>query len=93
MSYTVEYNPELRKVYPIKCKRTPRLKIKPLVIALGVFAILYTLRAIGILYYIVPGDSSVTVGAFSCMVEQVRSGQSVSDAIFTFIKEVIVGGM
>lgn len=93
MSYTVEYNPELRNLYSMNNKKTRKLPVKTFVIALGIFISLYALNAVGILRYIIPGDPAVTVGAFSNLVEQVRSGQSVSEVLFTLVKEIIIGGM
>lgn len=93
MSYTVEYNPELRNLYSMNNKKTRKLPVKAFVIALGIFISLYALNAVGILRYIIPGDPAVTAGAFSNMVEQVRSGQSVSEVLFTLVKEIIIGGM
>ena len=93
MSYTVEYNPELRNSYPMEYRKQRKLPIKAMAVALGVFVTLYALNAAGVLRYIIPGDPAVTAGAFSSMVEQVRSGQTVREAIFTFIKDIILGGM
>ncbi len=93
MSYTVEYNPELRDSYPMQFKKMRKLPVKALVVALGIFVALYALNTAGVLYYIIPGDPVVTTGAFTDMVEQVRSGQTVSNALFVFVKNVIVGGM
>ncbi len=93
MSYTVEYNPELRNSYPMEYKKSRKLPIKALVIAMGIFIILYALNTAGVLRLIIPGDPAVTAGAFSSMVENVRSGQTVSESIFLFFKDVIMGGM
>ena len=93
MSYTVEYNPELRKSYPMEYRKPRKLPIKTIAVILGIFITLYALNAAGILHYIIPGDPAVTAGAFSSMVEQVRGGQTVTDAIFTFVKDIVVGGM
>ena len=93
MSYTVEYNPELRKLYPIKHSKRQKSPIKFLLYTLCVFVCLYILKIAGILRYIIPGEPAVTAGAFSEMVERVRMGQTVSDAIITLLKEVIIGGM
>lgn len=92
MSYTVEYNPELRKSYPMDHKRRRRMPVKALGVALAVIIILYALNTVGVLRMLIPGDPVVTAGAFSEMVEQVRSGQTVSEAIFSFLRNVIAGG-
>lgn len=92
MSYTVEYNPELRKSYPMKSKKNGKIPLKPVVAALGIIVSLYVLNTLGVLRLLLPGDPAVTTGAFSSMVEDVRDGQRVSDAIFSFFQYVIKGG-
>ena len=93
MSYIVEYNPELRKNYPMQYKKTHKFPLMVLVFTLSVFILLYVLNTTGALRLLTPGDPVVTAGAFADMVEQVRDGQSVSEAIFLFFKDVISGGM
>ena len=92
MSYTVEYNPELRKTYPSKKQKTLRFPKKPLVITLGILVALYAAHKLGVLQLMIPGDPAVTTGAFTTMVDDVRSGQTVSDAVFSFFRNVITGG-
>ncbi len=91
MSYSVEYNPELRKTYPMKKRRIQDLPIKPILLVIGVFTFFYAAHMLGILRWLTPGDPAVTTGAFSSMVEDVRSGQSVSDAVVSFCKRVVSG--
>ena len=93
MSYTVEYNPELRKSYPMKKRIVTNFPIKPVAITLGILVALFVVHRLDVLHWIIPGDPAVTTGAFSSMVEDVRSGQTVSDAIVSFCKNVISGGV
>lgn len=93
MSYTVEYNPELRNSYPMKQKKRQKIPVKTFVVAFIIVVALYIFDAVGFLQYIIPGDPTVTAGAFYDMVEQVRAGQTVSEGILTFFKDVITGGM
>ena len=93
MSYSVEYNPESRDSYPIKFRKQRKLPINVILISMGILGLLYTLNSVGIMRYIIPGDPVVTTGAFTNMVEQVRNGHTVSDAIFNFFKDVITGGV
>ena len=92
MSYTVEYNPELRNTYPMNNRKLRNFPVRTLVVALGVIMLLYTLNTTGVLRALIPGDPVVTAGAFSDMIEQVRTGQTVSEAIFSFFKEIIMNG-
>ncbi len=93
MSYTVEYNPELRNSYPMERKKTGKIPTKVLAAAMVVFVVVYALNTMDLLRWIIPGDPAVTAGAFSSMVEQVRSGHTVSEAIILFFRDVIIGGM
>ena len=93
MSYSVEYNPELRKTYPTRKRKLQNLPIKSIAITMGIMIALYAVHTLGILRLIIPGDPAVTTGAFSTMVEDVRSGQTVSDAVFSFCRNIVTGGM
>ena len=93
MSYSVEYAPELRDSYPSEYKNTKKLIMKSMAIIISGATLLYVLNAAKLLHWVIPGDSAITAGAFSDAVESVRVGQSVSDAVFTFFRDVIIGGI
>ena len=93
MGYIVEYTPQLRDSYPMKRRNKRKFPIWTLVIITSLLVVLYSLNTTDILRFIIPGDPAITAGAFSSMVDQVRAGESVSEAIFHFFKEVILGGM
>ena len=67
--------------------------MKAVAVVIGVIAAFYIAHRLKILRWIVPGDPAVTTGAFSTMIEDVRSGQGVPDAVFSFCKNVISGGV
>lgn len=92
MGYSVEYNPELRKTYPMKKEKLPSIPVKPIMITAAVLVGLFAGHKLGVLQLLIPGDSAVTTGAFSTMVDDVKAGQTVSDAVFSFFRNVITGG-
>ena len=93
MSYSIEYNPELRKVYPKMREKPPVPPIKLFIICVLAFVGIYVLIATGLLKFLIPGDADVTVTAFSDMVQRVGTGENVSDAVFCFFKDVIQAGV
>ena len=91
MGYTVEYNPELRKNYPVKKEKLSTFSAKPIIITVCVLVALFAAHKLGFLQWLIPGDPAVTTGAFSKMVDDVKAGQTVSDALFSFFRNVIGG--
>lgn len=91
MSYCVEYNPELRKRYPIRVKRRKKPTVK-IVILLMVMIGAYISVQCGLARYLIPGNVDVTNAAFSQLVEQVVSGEPISQSILTFCEEIVTNG-
>ena len=90
MSYYVEYNPELKRRYPRAGKRSskaPLVLIGLVFIAVGTYA----LMRYNLLHYLIPGDSKVTTAAFREMVESVGNGKAVTEAVFAFCRDIIIG--
>lgn len=89
MSYCVEYNPELKKRYPAVIKLPKQFPVRILV-GIGICIVAYYgLINSGILRYLIPGDAAVTTAAFSFMVEEIKAGETVGNAVFAFCKEVV----
>lgn len=88
MSYSIDYNPELHKNYPMKRKK---MILKPLGITICLLSAVYMIYSFGLINFLIPGDPDVTVSAFSEMVDGVQNGQPVSDAVYMFCKCVIAG--
>ena len=88
MSYCVEYNPELRKDYPMRTKQKRQLPIK-LILSISLIAAVYILASCGIFRHLIPGDPDKTTAAFSVMVEEIGEGERLKDAVVTFCREVI----
>ncbi len=92
MSYSVEYNPEFHKQYPI-CLKKNKVSLKIIFALLLLCIVIYGVKSGRVIEYLIPGDNEVTVSAFSDMVKTVRQGGSVSESIQTFCKEIISTGI
>jgi len=90
MSYYVEYNPELRRRYPQTKNRSSKVQLVLIGLLFMVVGI-YTLMRYNLLQYLIPGDSQVTTAAFSEMVKSVANGKTVSEAVFAFCRDIVIG--
>ena len=89
MSYYVEYNPELRKRYPITEKATNQKLIRRFIYAAVAVVGFYCVVQSGLAKLLLPGDPDATISAFSEMVTDVKSGNGVGDALLAFCKYII----
>lgn len=92
MGYRIEYDSEKNKIYPISTTRKP----KWLIIALAVMVALFVLQKLdtnqATRYLLLPGDPEITSSAFSAMVENIREGTLIGDAVTAFCLEIINNG-
>ncbi len=91
MSYYIQYDPKLKKRYPSMADKRRRI-----LLSLAFFAALALIGALfreSIADFLIPGDRSVTVPAFSQMVERIGAGKSVGDSFMEFCRQIISGGM
>lgn len=90
MAYKIQYSPEVAHRYPSKGSCT---QIKPgrwVIIVLALAALLWV-RAKGIPDFLIPGDPDVTRSAAATMMDEIRAGVPVDDAITVFCKEILHG--
>ena len=90
MSYYIQYDPKLKRRYPSIADKRRRI-----ILSLAFFAVVAVIGALireNIANFLIPGDRSVTVPAFSQMVDQIGAGESVSEAFFAFCRQIISGG-
>ena len=92
MSYSIEYNPELKRKYP-KGKAQRHFLTRKLIYLLVFFAASYLLIQSKAYHYLLPGNPDVTISAFSTMVERVGDGTSMTDAVRSFCEEIIWNGI
>lgn len=88
MSYSIEYNPELKKRYPAikNYRKKPQLLV---LVLLLISVVTYTFIHFNIIQYIIPGDTEATIAAFSTMVDKIGGGDTVGDAFFAFCRDII----
>ena len=82
MGYTIQYEPEKSKKYPIRNRNWTKV----VVIALLIVVMLGVGLRSG---WLIPGDPEVTIDAFEEMVVNLREGERVKDAVTVFCIEVL----
>lgn len=88
MGYTIQYEPEKNRKYPLLSQKRVRAGM-PLIAAVSLVALL----GIGIRTgWLIPGDPQVTADAFTQMVDSLQAGESVKDAVTVFCTEVLEHG-
>lgn len=90
MSYRVDYNPEMKNRYPAFVKIRRKLPVWPLLLSVVIIVVCYTVYHNRLLYLLIPGDAAVTTAAFSTMLDDIGTGESVRQAFLNFCKEIIV---
>jgi len=93
MGYKIMYNPEDNDKYPVfkPKKRNFRLLPFAMVLIAGLMLTRPQIRS-GIEEWLIPGNPMVTKAAFSLMIDELREGESFTDAVTTFCNEIIAGG-
>ena len=91
MAYFVEYDTKMTKTYfraaKINRKRRGRLIIVLLLVTvLGCSAVCY--KDV-IMTYLLPGDAAVTAAALDSMVDGIKNGQDLGNAVTAFCREII----
>ncbi len=92
MSYRVEYNPEKHNKYPIPTQKKPKWIFVALVVFVAIFTLQKSEKLQSVRSWLIPGNPEITAAAFSTMVDQVRSGEPVREAVTTFCQEIIDNG-
>lgn len=91
MGYRIEYGSqgELRK--PLKSKRSYSA-IAATICVLALVAGAITVKHTGLTWVqevLLPGDPAVTAAALENMVDNIKEGDSIADAVTTFCKEIV----
>ena len=88
MAYRIEYNAIAVKLPPKK--RSGRWRVLLAVAALvGGAALIKRFALDFTLQYLIPGDPAVTAAAFENMAQELKLGQSLTQALTTFCREII----
>ena len=89
MSYRIDYNPENRKKYPMKKTKTTSWLIYTLVVIAVIFTAQKACKNEAIKTVLLPGDPEITSSAISTMIDDVKSGEPIKDAVTAFCLEII----
>ena len=92
MSYSIAYDPQENARYPQKLKIQRKLPVQWILSATLLLVAGYIILRGNVLDYILPGDPEVTVTAFSQMVEQVKTGETIREALTSFVEQVVTQG-
>lgn len=91
MGYRIQYNPEENKRYPTKLIAAVRQHWQRGIVIIVVLALglagLYNGQIIKT--WLLPGDPEVTESAVASMVETIRAGEPVRDAVTAFCLEIM----
>ena len=89
MAYQIRYGPVKRKEQSDRRKKAGRWLPVTLCAAALLIGIQFSGIGKTIWNWILPGDAAVTGAALNTMVEEIRAGESVSDAVAAFCTEII----
>lgn len=92
MSYSIKYNPEKNKMYPLSVKRKPKWLMAALVAVVALFVLQRIDKNQVIKSFLIPGNPEITAAAFSSMVDDIREGETVGKAVTAFCLEIIDNG-
>ena len=91
MAYHIRYGKTTAKEFFARLRYSENFKLYNwIAISVLVFTI-SLLGKVGALDFLIPGDRAVTKEAFQTMVEEVREGERVSDALTAFCEEILAG--
>ncbi len=91
MGYRIQYNPEHKKKYPIKLASAVRRRwLVGIAIAVVLFMGIAGLSGGELLKsWLLPGAPEVTEAALFTMVEDIRAGESLGNAVTAFCLEIM----
>lgn len=92
MSYSIWYTPEQNEKYKLKRKTVWGWRIITIAAIFVTFASLALFRK-AVVRFLLPGDPVVTEQAAQHMLDSIRNGDDMYDAVTTFCIEVLTDGM
>lgn len=90
MSYKIQYSPETSSLYPQTTVRKPFRVKRWLAVMIAAVAALW-IHFYGIPNFVIPGDPEITKAAASALVEEIKNGETLNDAVTTFCKMILDG--
>lgn len=92
MSYSIEYEPDKKKIYPLQVNRKPKWLVIALAVVISIFLMQKLDKNQVLKSLLIPGDPEITAAAFSEMMDDIREGQAVRKAVTSFCLEIIDNG-
>lgn len=91
MGYRIQYNPEHKKKYPIKLAFEVRRRwLVGIAIAIVLFMGIAGINKGEVLKsWLLPGDPKATEAALFTMIEDIRAGESLGNAVTAFCLEIM----
>ena len=91
MAYYIQYGKITTKERIARLRSSQTFKLYNWIFV-GILAVTISLLGrLGALDFLIPGDREITKAAFQTMVEDVREGERVSDALTAFCEEILAG--
>lgn len=91
MGYRIQYNPEQNKKYPIRLASAVRQRwlVGTAIIAVLLLGLAGLNDGKALKAWLLPGDPQVTEAALATMVEDIRAGEALGDAVTAFCLEIM----
>ena len=88
MSYHIQYEKDKTEKYPIHQKQKLHKSIWAVILIIVLIITIFSFPSFREI--LIPGDPSLTKSAFSQMLDSLRSGEPLGEAVTTFCREIIV---
>ena len=94
MGYSIEYSLEGSNITSSKKKKYRVFKIMSggLLLAFILLLLFWPAARSVVREALIPGDSDVTIAAAECLIQELEQGNSISEALSAFCREVIADG-
>ena len=90
MAYSIQYDPEYNSRFPIKPFNKVWTKLASYLLIVSVLILcLFGYARETVKSWLLPGDPTVTEDALISMVEDIRAGEPIGDAITAFCLEIL----
>ena len=90
MSYKIQYSPETSSQYPQYRSNKPFNYKRWLTVAIAIVAVLW-IHLYGVPDFLIPGNPEVTKTAASTLVDEIKNGATVGNAVTAFCKTILDG--
>lgn len=89
MGYKIEYSPHENQRYPVKNRPSKKKHMGVALLAAIILCSLLPKVRSSVVSLLIPGDDTITKSAFQLMVERLRDGDPINDAVTAFCQEIL----